>query len=46
MSEPKKGKEFSSQEKLDIPDQVDANKETYVPLAARLGIVLSALNTL
>jgi transposase-like protein len=46
MIEPKKRKAFSFQEKMDILAQVDANKETRVALAARLGIVPSTLNTI
>jgi hypothetical protein len=46
MIEPKKRKAFSVQEKLDILAQVDANKETCVALAARLGIAPSTLNTI
>jgi hypothetical protein len=38
MIEPKKRKVFSIQEKKDILAQVDANKETRVALAVRLGI--------
>jgi hypothetical protein len=45
ISEPKKRKVFSIQGKMDIPAQVDANKETHVALAAILGTVLSMLNT-
>jgi hypothetical protein len=45
MIEPKKRKAFSVQEKMDILAQVDANKETRVALAARLGIAHSTLNT-
>jgi hypothetical protein len=43
--EPQKRKAISSEEKMDILAQVDANKETHVALAARLGIVLSTLKT-
>lgn len=46
MSEPKNRKAFSIQEKMDIVAQVDASKEACVTLAARLGIALSALNTI
>jgi hypothetical protein len=46
MTEPRKRKAFSIQEKMDILAQVDANKETHVALAARLGFVPSALNTI
>jgi transposase-like protein len=45
MTEPRKRKAFSIQEKMDILAQVDANKETRVALAARLGIAPSTLNT-
>jgi hypothetical protein len=44
MIEPENRKTFCIQEKMDILAQVNANKETYVALAARLGIVLSTLN--
>jgi hypothetical protein len=44
MTEPRKRKAFSIQEKMDILAQVDANKETRVALAARLGIAPSLLN--
>jgi hypothetical protein len=46
MIVPKKRKAFSIQEKMDILAQVDANKETSVALAARLGIAPSTLNTI
>jgi transposase-like protein len=46
MTEPKKRKAFSIQEKMDILAQVYANKETCVALAARLGIAPSTLNTI
>jgi transposase-like protein len=46
MTEPKKRKALSTQEKMDILTQVDANKETCVALAARLGISPSTLNTI
>jgi hypothetical protein len=46
MIEPKKGKAFSIQEKMDFLAQVDANKATHVALAARLGIAPSTLNTI
>jgi transposase-like protein len=46
MIEPKTRKAFSIQEKMDILAQVDANKETCVALAARLGIAPSTLNTI
>jgi transposase-like protein len=46
MIEPKKRKAFSIQEKMDILSQVNANKETRVALAARLGIAPSTLNTI
>jgi hypothetical protein len=46
MTEPKKRKAFSIQEKMDILAQVYANKETHVALAARLGIAPSTLNTI
>jgi hypothetical protein len=46
MIEPKKRKAFSFQEKMDILAQVDANKETCVALAARLGIAPSTLNNI
>jgi hypothetical protein len=45
MSEPKKRKAFPIQDKMDILALADANKETHVALAARLGIVRSTLNT-
>jgi hypothetical protein len=41
MTEPRKRKVFSIQEKMDILAQVDANKETRIALAARLGIAPS-----
>jgi hypothetical protein len=37
ISEPRKRKVFAVQEKMDILAQVDANKETHIALAARLG---------
>jgi hypothetical protein len=46
MSEPKKGKEFSIQEQMDIPAKVDSNKETHVALATRLGTMLSTIKTI
>jgi hypothetical protein len=46
MTEPKKRKAFCIQEKMAILAQVDANKETRVALAARLGIEPSTLNTI
>jgi hypothetical protein len=46
MTEPKKRKAFSVQEKMDILAHVDANKETHVALAATLGIAPSTLNTI
>jgi hypothetical protein len=46
MIEPKKGKAFSVQEKMDILAQVDANKESRETPAARLGIAPSTLNTI
>jgi hypothetical protein len=46
MTEPNKRKAFSVQEKMAILAQVDANKETRVALAARLGIAPSTLNTI
>jgi hypothetical protein len=46
ITEPKKREAFSIQEQMDILAQVDANKETRVALAARLGIVPSTLNTI
>jgi hypothetical protein len=46
MIEPKKRKVFSTQEKMDILAQVDANKGTRVARAARSGIVPSTLNTI
>jgi hypothetical protein len=46
MTELKKRKAFSIQEKMDGLAQVDANKEARVALAARLGIVPSTLNTI
>jgi hypothetical protein len=46
MTEPRKRKAFSVQEKMDILAQVDANKETRVALAVRLGIAPSTLNTI
>jgi transposase-like protein len=46
MTEPRKRKAFSIQEKMDILAQVVANKETCVALAARLGIAPSTLNTI
>jgi hypothetical protein len=46
MTEPKKRKAFSVQEKMDILAQMDANKETRVAMAARLGILSSTLNTI
>jgi hypothetical protein len=46
MIEPKNRKAFCIQEKMDILAQVDANKETCVALAARLGVVPSTLNTI
>jgi hypothetical protein len=45
MIEPKKRKAFSIKEKMDILAQMDANKETRVALAARLGTAPSTLNT-
>jgi hypothetical protein len=45
MSEPKKGKLFSVQEKLDRVAQVVANKQAHDALDAILGIALSAMNT-
>jgi hypothetical protein len=46
LIEPKKRKAFSIQEKTDILAEVDADKETCVALAARLGIAPSTLNTI
>jgi hypothetical protein len=46
MIEPKKRKAFSVKKKMAILAQVDANKETRVALAARLGIAPSTLNTI
>lgn len=46
MSETKKMKQFSIQEKTDILAQVDANKETHEVLATRLWTVPSTLNTI
>jgi hypothetical protein len=46
MTEPRKRKVFSIQEKMDIPAQVDSNKETRVALVVRLGITPSTLNTI
>jgi hypothetical protein len=46
MSELKKRKAFSVQEKMDILAKVDANKETNVALAGRLRIAPSTLNTI
>jgi transposase-like protein len=46
VTEPKKRKAFSIQEKMDILAQVDANKEARVSLAARLGIAPSTLSTI
>jgi hypothetical protein len=46
MNEPRMRKAFSIQEKMDILAQVDANKETRVALAARLGTAPSSLNTI
>jgi hypothetical protein len=43
-SGPKKRKVFSVQGKMDILVQLDANRETRVALAARLGIAPSTLN--
>jgi transposase-like protein len=43
--EPKK-KTFSTQERMDIVAQIDANKETHVALAGRLGSVPSTLNNI
>jgi hypothetical protein len=45
MTEPKR-KAFSIQEKMAILAQVDANNETRVALAARLGSAPSTLNTI
>jgi hypothetical protein len=46
MTEPKKRKAFSIQEKMAILAHVDANKEIRVALAARIGIVPSTLHTI
>jgi hypothetical protein len=46
MSEPKQRGVFSIQEKMDILAQVDISNGTHVALTARLGIVLSTLNTI
>jgi hypothetical protein len=46
MGETKKRKEFSTQEKMDILAQVNANKETHDVLATRLGTVPSTLTTI
>jgi hypothetical protein len=39
-------KEFSIQAQMDIPAQLDANKEKYVALAAWSGTAPSTLNTI
>jgi hypothetical protein len=44
ISEPRKRKAFSIQEKTGVLAQVNANKETCIALIARLGSVLSTLN--